>query len=150
MFLVMEHQISSAEELTSTIIYFDFKVFILKLQDLDKIANFVNKLDKILMPQTFPAHTSLLKVYGDITQDLARLDDVNSATFAFLNDKVAKPSQNLCLFTRSNLDKNVFKDLIEGFYLLFKAVLAITDLTETHQKSVISPTLINMSRILFD
>ena len=52
------------------------------------------------MPQTYPAHIFLIKVYGVITQDLARLDDVNSATFAFLNDKVAKPTHKTFVFLR--------------------------------------------------
>ena len=96
-FLVSEQQISSADEVIYTIIYFDIKVFILKPADLDKIAALVGKLDELLRSENFPAHTSLLKVYEDINEDLARLDDVNNATCIFLDEKVVRPAQKFFL-----------------------------------------------------
>ena len=96
-FLVSEQQISSADEVIYTIIYFDIKVFILKPADLDKIAALVGKLDELLRSENFPAHTSLLKVYEDINEDLARLDDVNNATSIFLDEKVVRPAQKFFL-----------------------------------------------------
>ena len=85
-----------------------------------------------------------------INEDLARLDDVNSATRMYLDEKVVKPAQKFCLFTRSILDEKVFKDLIEGFELLIKSAPAITDLTVANQQSIVSPTSLKISRILFD
>ena len=149
-FLVPEQQISSAEEVIYTIIYVDFKVFILKPADLDKIATLVGKLDELLISENFPAHTSILKVYEDINEDLARLDDLNNATRMYLDEKVVKPAQTFCLFTRSILNKKVFKDLIEGFELLIKSAPAKTDLTVANQQSIVSPTSLKISRILFD
>ena len=120
-FIVPEQQITSAEQVTYTIIYFDFKVFTLRLEEISKIADIVNQLDERLIPDTFPAHTSLLKVYEDIIQDLSRLEDVNNATLFLLDEDIIRPSQTNCLFTRSIVNQNTFKDLIEGLELLIKS-----------------------------
>ena len=135
-FIVPEQQITSAEQVTYTIIYFDFKV--LRLEEISKIADIVNQLDERLIPDTFPAHTSLLKVYEDIIQDLSRLEDVNNATLFLLDEDIIRPSQTSCLFTQSIVNQNNFKDLIEGLELLIKAVPKETELTQSNQQSVVS------------
>ena len=149
-FIVPEQQITSAEEVTYTIIYFDFKVYTLTLDKFGQIAEIVKQLDERLMPDTFTAHTSLLKVYEDIIEDLSRLEDVNNATLLLLDEDTIRPSQTSCLFTRSVVNQKNFKDLIEGLELLMKAVPKETELTEINQKSVVSSTSITFSRILFD
>ena len=83
-FIVPEQQITSAEEVTYTIIYFDFKVYTLTLERFRKIAEIVKQLDERLIPDTFPAHISLLKVYEDIVDDLSRLEDEIMRHFSFL------------------------------------------------------------------
>ena len=149
-FIVPEQQITSAEEVTYTIIYFDFIVYTLTLERFRKIAEIVNKLDEKLIPDTFPAHTSLLKVYEDIIEDLSRLEDVNNATLSLLDEDIIRPSQTSCLYTRSIVSSRNFKDLIEGLELLMKAIPKETELTEVNQQSAASSTSITFSRILFD
>ena len=83
-FLVPEQQITSAEEVTYTIIYFDFIVYTLTLERFKKIAEIVKQLDEKLISGTFPAHISLLKVYEDIVDDLSRLEDEIMRHFSFL------------------------------------------------------------------
>ena len=149
-FIVPEQQITSAEEVTYTIIYFDFIVYTLTLERFRKIAEIVNQLDEKLIPDTFPAHTSLLKVYEDIIEDLSRLEDVNNATLSLLDEDIIRPSQTSCLYTRSIVSSRNFKDLIEGLELLMKAIPKETELTEVNQQSAASSTSITFSRILFD
>ena len=149
-FIVPEQQITSAEEVTYTIIYFDFEVYTLTLDRFGQIAEIVKQLDERLMPDTFTAHTSLLKVYEDIIEDLSRLEDVNNATLLLLDEDTISPSQTSCLFTRSVVNQKNFKDLIEGLELLMKAVPKETELTEINQRSAESSTSITFSLILFD
>ena len=150
-FIVPEQQITSAEEVTYAIIYFDFKVYTLTLERFNTIADIVKQLDERLMSDTFPAHTSILKVYEDIVQDLSRLEDVNNATLFLLDEDIIRPSQTSCLFTRSIVNqKTILKDLIEGLELLIKAVPKETELIEIKQKGVVSSISIFVFSHSFD